>query len=126
MAKRYEVYKCEVCENIVEVLQGGVGELICCKKPMILLEEHTEDSGYEKHVPVVEKDGDEIKVKVGSVPHPMEDTHFIEFIEILSDGIVVGSARLNPSDKPEAEFCLEKTNGITARALCNIHGVWIS
>ena len=81
-----QVYKCEICGNIVEVLYVGGGELVCCGQPMNLLEEKTEDQGKEKHVPVIKKTEKGVKVKVGSVPHPMEEKHFIEWIEIIADG----------------------------------------
>ena len=85
MAKLYEIYKCDVCGNIIEVLHEGDGELVCCEEPMKLLEEQTEEQGKEKHVPVVEKTDKGIKVKIGSVPHPMEEKHYIEWIEIITD-----------------------------------------
>ena len=86
MAERLEVYKCEACGNIVEVLHGGAGELVCCGQPMVLLQENTVDAAKEKHVPVVEKVAAGFKVKVGDVPHPMEEKHYIECVEIIADG----------------------------------------
>ena len=124
MAELSEIYKCSVCTNIVEVVHGGEGELVCCGDPMKLLEEQKEDEGYEKHVPVVERTESGIKVKVGSVPHPMEEQHFIEFIEVLADGRVYRKF-LKPGDKPEAEFQV-KAERIEARELCNVHGLWKS
>jgi len=119
-----EIYKCAICGNIVEVLHVGGGELICCGQPMDLLEAKTKDEGQEKHVPVIEKTDKGIKVKVGSVPHPMEDKHYIEFIEIIADGQVYRQ-ELEPGQVPEAEFCIEAEN-IMAREYCNIHGLWQS
>ncbi|MEM1513806.1 MAG: desulfoferrodoxin [Candidatus Thermoplasmatota archaeon] len=122
MAKRYEVYKCEICGNIVEVLHGGKGQLVCCGQPMKLMEEKKEEQGYEKHLPVVEKVGNEIVVKVGSVPHPMEEKHFIEMIEIITKDEKIMRKYLNPGEKPEARFpALEIKE---AREYCNIHGLW--
>ena len=86
MAEKLQIYKCNVCGNIIEVLHGGIGELVCCGKPMELLDEKTADTGKEKHVPVIEKIDGGYKVKVGSVPHPMEENHYIEWIELLADG----------------------------------------
>ena len=127
MTKKNEIYKCEVCGNVVEVLEIGGGVLVCCGKNMTKLEEKTgEEEGKEKHVPIVEIDGNKVKVKVGSVPHPMEDSHYIQLIEVLGDGEVIASARLSPGEAPEAEFCLSSTEGITARSLCNLHGLWKS
>lgn len=122
MAKRLEVYKCEICGNIVEVLHGGAGQLVCCGKPMRLLVENTTDAAKEKHVPVVEKVGDGYRVKVGSVAHPMEAKHYIEWVELVV-GDKVHRQFLNPGDAPEALF---KVNGVPdyAREYCNIHGLW--
>ena len=128
VTKKNEMYKCGVCGNAVEVLDAGAGELVCCGKPMELLQEKTfEQEGKEKHVPVVKVDGNNIQVNVGSVPHPMEDKHYIGLIEILGNGEVIASARLNPGEKPEADFCFDPAGAkITARIWCNVHGVWKS
>jgi len=122
MAKRLEVYKCEVCGNIVEVLHGSIGQLVCCEKPMKLMVENTVDASKEKHVPVIEKTSGGIKVKVGSVAHPMEEKHFIEWIDIIADGKVYRQF-LNPGQAPEAFFPLEAKE-VAAREYCNIHGLW--
>ncbi|MFZ0034568.1 MAG: desulfoferrodoxin [Sedimentisphaerales bacterium] len=122
MAEKLEIYKCTVCGNIVEVLHGGDSELVCCGQPMENLAEKTADQGKEKHVPVIEKISGGYKVKVGSVPHPMEEKHYIEWIEILADGAAYRKF-LNPGDAPEAIFNL-KANTVTAREHCNIHGLW--
>jgi superoxide reductase len=122
MAKKLEIYKCMVCGNIVEVVHGGVGELVCCGQPMKELVAKTADEGKEKHVPVIEKVDTGIKVKVGSVPHPMEDKHYIEWIELLADGKAYRQF-LNPGNAPEAVFKVE-ANEVTAREHCNIHGLW--
>jgi len=124
MTKQNEVYKCEICGNIVEVLHEASGELVCCGEPMKLLEEKTQDEGQEKHVPVIEKQGDgKILVKVGEVPHPMEENHYIEFIEVICD---LGNFKyfLKPGDKPEALFYLGNTKDFTVREFCNVHGLW--
>ena len=117
-----QVYKCSVCGNIVEVIHVGGGELVCCGKPMILLEENTVDAAQEKHVPFVEKTEQGVKVKVGEAEHPMESEHYIEFIEIIADGVSYKKF-LKPGDKPEAEFCIQADN-IIAREYCNLHGLW--
>ena len=122
MAERLEVYKCEVCGNIVEVLHGGKGELVCCGKPMNLIKENTVDAAKEKHVPVTEKIEGGVKVKVGDVAHPMEDKHFIEWIEIVADSKAYRQF-LDPGQAPEALFSVE-AGEISARAYCNIHGLW--
>jgi superoxide reductase len=117
-----QIYKCNVCGNIVEVIHTGVGELVCCGQPMELLTEKTRDVGLEKHVPVIEKVGDKVKVKVGSVPHPMEEKHYIEWVEIIANGKICRKF-LKPGEKPEAEF--ETTaERMEAREYCNIHGLW--
>ncbi len=100
MPNMLEVYKCIHCGNIVEVLHGGGSELVCCGEPMKFMKEGTSDGAKEKHVPVIEKTATGYKVKVGSVAHPMEETHWIE-----------------------AEFCIQATE-VTAREYCNLHGHW--
>ena len=117
-----QVYRCNICGNIVEVLHTGKGELVCCGEPMELLQEKASDVGQEKHVPVVESASDGVKVKVGSVPHPMEEKHHIEWVEIIEDG---QSCRqfLKAGDKPEADFKVGSKK-VTAREYCNIHGLW--
>ena len=122
MTEQKQIYRCNVCGNIVEVLHTGVGQLVCCGQPMELLEEKTKDVGQEKHVPVIEKIEKGIKVKVGSVPHPMEKEHYIEWVEIIADSEVYRKF-LKPGDKPEVEFEI-KAEKIEAREYCNIHGLW--
>ena len=124
MAKKLEVYKCEVCGNIVEVLHGGAGELVCCGQAMNLLDEKTTDAGTEKHVPVIEKVEGGVKVKVGSIPHPMEAEHYIEWIELLADG-KANRMFLKPGDAPEAVYGIDQEN-MSAREYCNVHGLWKS
>ena len=120
------IYKCEICGNIVSALVAKEPNVICCGQPMTLLEEKTVDEGKEKHVPVVEINNGNVKVKVGSVEHPMEEEHYIVLIQLIKDGKVIAGKRLNPGEKPEASFCIEDTEGVTARELCNVHGVWRS
>lgn len=122
MAERLEVYKCEACGNIVEVLTGGAGELVCCGEPMKLLKENTTDAAKEKHVPVIEKVDGGYKVKVGSVAHPMEEKHYIEWIEVIADGQAYRQF-LKPGAAPEAFFPI-KADKIVAREHCNLHGLW--
>jgi len=122
MTKQSQVYKCNVCGNIVEVLHPGAPSLVCCGQPMVLLDENTTDAAKEKHVPVIEKITGGIKVTVGSVPHPMEDKHYIEWIEVIT-GNKSYTQFLKPGQKPEAVFMIEES-GITAREYCNLHGHW--
>ncbi len=122
MAKRLEVYKCDLCGNIVEVLHGGKGELVCCGQPMNLLAENTVDAAKEKHVPVMESTAGGTKVKVGSVPHPMEEKHYIEWVEIIADGRV-HRQYLEPGQAPEAVFNVEGRS-LIAREYCTLHGHW--
>ncbi len=124
MTQRLEVYKCNICGNIVEVLEAGGGELVCCGKAMEQLVENSVDAAKEKHVPVIEKVDGGIKVKVGSVPHPMEDKHSIQWIELIADGKAYGQS-LNPGDAPEATFNIDASD-VTAREYCNLHGLWKS
>ena len=122
MAQRLQIYKCAICGNIVEVIHGGVGELVCCGQPMELLDEKEADAATEKHVPVVEKSDGSYKVTVGSTLHPMEEKHYIEWIELLADGKAYRQF-LNPGDAPEAVFNVE-ADTVTAREHCNVHGLW--
>jgi superoxide reductase len=124
MVKLKEVYKCAVCGNIIEVVHAGDGQLVCCGQPMELLSEKLQDAGNEKHVPVIEKTATGVKVKVGSIPHPMEEKHYIEWIELHADEAVYRKF-LKPMDKPEAEFCVAAKK-LSARDYCNIHGLWKS
>ena len=124
MTERNQIYRCNVCGNIVEVLHAGIGELVCCGQPMELLKELTEDVGQEKHVPVIEKTESGVKVKVGTISHPMETNHFIEWIEIIADGKTYRKF-LRPGDEPEAEFEVKAEN-IEAREYCNLHNLWKS
>lgn len=122
MAKQHEVYKCEICGNIIDVLHGGGGELVCCDQPMNLMTENTVDAAKEKHVPVVEKTPQGIKVTVGSTLHPMEEKHYIEWIEVIADGKSYKQF-LAPGQEPVAQFCVQAEN-IVVREYCNIHGLW--
>ncbi len=124
MAEKLEIYKCEACGNIVEVLHGGKGELVCCGSPMKLFNENTVDAAKEKHIPVVEKIEGGVKIKVGDVAHPMEEKHYIEWIEIIADGKAYRQF-LNPGDTPEATFYIE-ANQVSVREYCNLHGLWKS
>ncbi len=122
MAEKLQVFKCELCGNIVEVLHGGEGELVCCGKSMVAMTENTVDAAKEKHVPVIEKVDGGVKVKVGEVSHPMEEKHYIQWIEIIADGKVYRQF-LKPGQTPEATFNVEASQ-ISAREYCNLHGLW--
>lgn len=122
MTQLNQIYKCNICGNIAEMVHTGVGQLVCCGQPMELLKEKTEDEGSEKHVPVVEATEMGIKVKVGSIPHPMEEKHYIEWIELIADGESFKKF-LKSGDAPEAEFCIKAEN-IIVREYCNVHGLW--
>ena len=122
MAKLLEVYKCNVCGNIVEVLHAGGGALSCCGEEMALLSENTVDAAKEKHLPVIEKVDGGYKVTVGSVPHPMEEKHYIEWIELIADGKAYRQF-LKPGEVAETVFNVTASS-VTARELCNLHGQW--
>lgn len=122
MTVRLEVYKCDLCGNITEVLHDGSGELVCCGQPMQCLKENTVDAAREKHVPVIEKVDGGVKVAVGSVAHPMEEKHYIEWIEIIADGKAYRQF-LKPGDAPEAVFNID-AGSVSAREYCNLHGHW--
>ena len=122
MANPLEVYKCEACGNIVEVFQAGPGELVCCGAPMVLLAENTVDAATEKHVPVIEKTAAGVAVKVGSAAHPMEEKHYIQWIELIADGKSYLQF-LEPGQTPEAVFMIDAAS-VSAREYCNLHGLW--
>jgi superoxide reductase len=122
MTEKLQIYKCEVCGNIVEMLHAGAGQMVCCGQPMKLYKENTTDAAKEKHVPVIEKTATGFTVKVGSVAHPMEAAHYIEWIEVIADGQAYRKF-LNPGEAPEATFEI-KAEKITAREYCNLHGLW--
>ncbi len=122
MIQRGQVYKCNICGNIVTVLTVGGGQLVCCGQPMVLLTEKSQDVGKEKHLPVIEKNNEKIKIKIGEIPHPMEEAHYIEWVEVITEN---GSFRkfLTPKSLPEADFEI-KEKVLSVRIFCNIHGLW--
>ena len=122
MTEQNQVYKCSVCGNMTEVLHTGAGELVCCNIPMGLMTENTEDAATEKHVPVVTKTDSSVSVKVGEVDHPMDGDHYIEWIEVVADGVSYKKF-LKPGDKPEATFEIA-CDECVVRAYCNLHGLW--
>lgn len=122
MTQKLQIYKCEKFGNIVEVLNEGVGQLVCCGQPMKLFTENTVDASQEKHVPVIEKTEKGYKVKVGSIPHPMEEKHYIEWIELIADGKIYRQF-LQPGQAPEAVIEIT-ANEVSAREYCNLHGLW--
>lgn len=124
MTELNQIYKCSICGNIIEVLHIGAGELVCCGQPMDLQVEKNEEEGNEKHKPVIERITDGVVVRVGSVPHPMESEHYIEWVEVITEHRTYRKY-LEPGMAPEAEFCLEASH-IEARAYCNVHGLWKS
>lgn len=122
MIEKKQIYRCKECGNIVEVLFAGGGELVCCGQPMTLVTENTVEASKEKHVPVLEKTPDGWWVSVGTVPHPMEEKHYIQWIELLAEGIVY-RADLLPGAQPKAFFAV-KAEKVSAREYCNLHGLW--
>lgn len=126
MAKnnRYDVYKCEECGNIIEVMHEGPGEMTCCSNPMKYIKAGVVEASKEKHIPVIEKVEGGYKVLVGSVAHPMEEKHYIEWIELIVNGNYVMRQYLKPNDKPEAFFKVDNAKSVMAREYCNLHGLW--
>ena len=125
MPDRMQVYKCELCGNIVEVLHGGGSDIVCCGENMTYMEENTVDAAKEKHVPVIERIEGGFKVTVGSVPHPMEEKHYIEWIEVITEDDRVFRKFLSPGMAAEAIFTID-ADSIIAREYCNLHGLWKS
>ncbi len=123
MTQREQVYQCEICGNIVEVVHVGKGQLVCCNQPMTLLDENTTDASKEKHVPQVTRDGDTIYVQVGSTSHPMTAEHYIEWVELIV-GDLVERHYLSPGDSPETSFAYRSSGQPVIRAYCNLHGLW--
>jgi len=123
MTELNQIYKCNLCDNIVEVIHPGQGELNCCGQAMTLLKENSTDAATEKHVPVINKTESSILVKIGSVLHPMGEDHYIEFIELIADGKIYRKY-LKPGDQPVAAFQIA-ANEVKARAYCNLHGLWM-
>ena len=123
MTKTREIYKCNVCGNVIEIVHPGAPALVCCGRPMERLDGKSEDSGMEKHVPVYEASKSGIVVKVGSIEHPMEEKHYIKFIEILTADNVI-RAELSPGQKPVAEFNVKQEDIVEIREYCNLHGLW--
>jgi superoxide reductase len=127
MTEKTEIYRCNICGNIVEVKHIGTGKLVCCDNPMELLKEKEDGVGPEKHLPIIEKTDNGVKVKIGSIPHPMEENHCIEWVEIIAEDKLY-SKFLKPGEKPEAEFNikLEDINKVQLREYCSVHGLWKS
>jgi superoxide reductase len=122
MTEKLQIYKCGVCGNIAEMVHAGAGQMVCCGQPMTLFKKNTTDAAKEKHVPVIEKTAEGLKVKVGSVPHPMDQNHYIEWIEVIADGKAYRQF-LNPGESPEASFAIKAETAV-AREYCNLHGLW--
>lgn len=125
MANKDGIYKCELCGNIVSVLIAGAGDLVCCGQNMKQFElKSGPETGTEKHTPVLVIDGKNVTVKVGDVPHPMEEAHHIQFVQLVQDGRVIAEKRLFSGQEPKVMFCLDNTDNLTAREFCNLHGLW--
>lgn len=125
MTNKLDIFKCNVCGNIVEVVLSGGGELVCCNQPMELVVPKTSVESGEKHIPVLEENGDDKTVRVGSMPHPMEDEHYIQFIEVISkDQKWVKRKYLHPHEQPEMKFKCKCDKKFDAFAHCNLHGLW--
>jgi desulfoferrodoxin len=124
MTERLQIYKCEVCGNIVEMLHPGQGQMVCCNQNMTLYKENTAEASKEKHIPVVNKTSEGFNIKVGSISHPMEESHYIEWIEIIA-GDKAYRKFLKPGVAPEADFCIDGKDA-SAREYCNLHGLWKS
>ena len=120
-----QVFKCSRCGNMIEMVHFGGGPLVCCGEPMTAVTENTTEAATEKHIPVVEKVDGGYRVVVGSVTHPMEEKHYIEWIELIVDDVLVYRKILKAGEAPEAVFKVDGGN-VKARAYCNLHGLWAS
>ena len=124
MVNLKEIYKCNVCGNVVEVHKAGVGTLVCCSQNMVLQTENTQEAATEKHIPVIKIEGDKVMVIVGEVEHPMEEKHFIEWVQVVTSTKTF-MKYLAPKDKPSASFEIPQSDEIKrVRAYCNLHGLW--
>ncbi|MDR3540954.1 MAG: desulfoferrodoxin [Desulfosporosinus sp.] len=123
MTNLRELYVCSICGNVVEVVNTGASALVCCNKPMDKLVAGSKDASLEKHVPILESIDGGIKVKVGSVAHPMEEKHYIRFIEVLTSSQVL-RAELEPNQAPEASFLVKANEVVEVREYCTVHGLW--
>ncbi len=123
MKEKLQIYKCFKCNLTIEVVSQGAGELVCCGETMRLMNPNDTDGAAEKHVPVVSGDAKGILVKVGSVPHPMAEDHYIEWIEVIN-GPYVNRKHLSPGEAPEAKFYVPLTDKLIVREYCNKHGLW--
>lgn len=121
-----QLYYCPICGNVTEVVFTGAEALVCCGEPMVLLQENTVDAAKEKHVPEVQGDEQSVTIKVGSVPHPMEEKHYIAFIELITKDDMVLRAELKPGMEPKAVFPVPMSNVLYAREYCNLHKLWKS
>ncbi|AUG58969.1 MAG TPA: desulfoferrodoxin [Ruminiclostridium sp.] len=123
MRSKIAFFRCEVCGNLVELINNGGGELVCCGKPMVKLDPNTFDASTEKHVPAAERKDGKIYVTVGSVEHPMTEEHYIEWIAVVSDD-GIERIELSPGNEPKAVF--RDRNNVDVYAYCNLHGLWKS
>ena len=124
MTEKKQIYKCEICGNIIKVLENGPGQLVCCGKHMNLLEEKTQEQGNEKHLPILQREQEKVSVKVGDIEHPMKQEHYIQWIEVITENKTYRK-ELNPNQKPQASFIIAQIEKILLiRAYCNIHGLW--
>ena len=122
MKEKFDLYRCELCGNIVALIKNGGGELVCCGKPMVKLEAGVTDGAAEKHIPYFEKDGDRLKVQIGSVEHPMLEEHHIEWIAVETPKMIQRHI-LEPGEAPRAEFIVDGDDFIIYE-YCNLHGLW--
>jgi len=122
-----QIYKCHICGNVVELVNVGGGQLVCCGQPMQVLEPKSIEEGTEKHMPVVTNDNGKVTVKIGSIPHPMEASHYITFVKLIEKSGKICRKYLNPTDLPQVEFSISPDSQIdSVRIYCNIHGLWKS
>lgn len=121
--KLRNIYKCNICGNVIEILYEGKPALVCCGEPMVELSPKTEDKGNEKHVPIIEEKGGGVLVKIGAIPHPMEEKHYIQFVEVLTKKKIYRH-EFKHGEKPEAEFNVKKSEIVEVREYCNLHGLW--
>ncbi|MBY9015686.1 MAG: desulfoferrodoxin FeS4 iron-binding domain-containing protein [Candidatus Lokiarchaeota archaeon] len=126
--KQKSVYKCEICGKVMEILNSGVPDTICCGQPMKLMEEKSADWKGEKHVPKISIEGNKVTIDVGismGTPHPMTEEHYIMWIELICSDNCYKRQMLTPRMEPKATFVVANTSGLKAREYCNLHGLWV-
>lgn len=124
MTNVLKLYRCSICGNLISMMEDHGPVPVCCGKNMKLVEENTVDASLEKHIPIVFRNGRDVNISVGSLPHPMDSIHYIEWIIMITDCGSYGRT-LRPGNDPSVNFIIDENEKIKGvYAYCNIHGLW--